>query len=130
MSRDPSLYLEEILGAADAVAAYLSGLDYAAFLSDRKTQDAVLRNLVLIGEAVKQLPAELTSRQAAIEWRRIAGMRDMLVHRYFSTDLEIVWDAAAHGLPAVRVAVQAILDSLRQHESRSGAGKKRPDQRP
>lgn len=113
MSRDPLLYLEEILGAADAVAAYISGFDYEAFRSDRKTQDAVLRNLVLIGEAVKQLPAELTSRHAAIEWRRIAGMRDMLVHQYFSTDLEIVWDAAAHRLPAVRVAVQAILDSLR-----------------
>lgn len=113
MSRDPSLYLEEILGAADAVAGYLSGLNYEGFLSDRKTQDAVLRNLILIGEAVKQLPAELTSRHAAVEWRRIAGMRDMLVHQYFSTDLEIVWDAAANRLPEVRVTVQAILDSLR-----------------
>jgi uncharacterized protein with HEPN domain len=113
MSRDPSLYLEEILGAAGAVADYLSGLDYAGFLSDRKTQDAVVRNLVLIGEAVKQLPAELTSLHAEAEWRRIAGMRDMLVHQYFSTDLEIVWDAAANRLPHVRAAVQTILDSLR-----------------
>jgi uncharacterized protein with HEPN domain len=113
MSRDPRLYLEEIISAADAVSTYLSGLDYPGFLADRKTQDAVLRNLVLIGEAVKRLPAELTNRHATIEWRRIAGMRDMLVHQYFSTDLQIVWDAAANRLPSVRSAVQQIMDSLR-----------------
>jgi uncharacterized protein with HEPN domain len=113
MSRDPSLYLEEILAAADAVASYISGLDYERFLRDRKTQDAVLRNLIVIGEAVKQLPADLTSRETAVEWRRIAGMRDMLVHQYFSTDLEIVWDAASKRLPAVSEAVRALLDSLR-----------------
>jgi uncharacterized protein with HEPN domain len=90
MSRDPSLYLEEILAAADAVASYISGLDYERFLHDRKTQDAVLRNLIVIGEAVKRLPSALTIQETEVEWRRIAGMRDMLVHQYFSTDLEIV----------------------------------------
>ena len=112
MSREPSLRLEDMLAAAAAIADYVQGFDYTLFISDRRTVDAVTRNLEIIGEAVKHLPEELLNAHPDIPWRAIAGFRDILAHAYFRSEDSIIWDAATtHNLPLIR-AVQAILKKL------------------
>lgn len=109
MSRDPALRLEDILEAAFAVQAYILGFDFDSFVADRRTVDAVTRNLEIIGEAVKFLPSALTDSWPEIPWRAIAGFRDILAHSYFRTEDSIIWDAATSHNPSLITTVQALL---------------------
>lgn len=79
--------------------SHTEGFDYAAFLRDTKTQDAVIRNIEIIGEAAKRLSAEFRKAHGDIRWPEIAGMRDRLVHNYFGVNWEIVWDVVRTKLP-------------------------------
>ena len=79
------------------------------FFQDKKTQDAVVRNLEIIGEAVKHLSASLTTTHPSIPWKQIAGMRDKLIHDYFGVDLNLVWDVVATGLPEFNRQIMEIL---------------------
>ena len=109
MSRDPVLRLEDILEAAQAIESYICGFHYDTFIADRRTVDAVTRNLEIIGEAVKYLPIELTEAFPQIPWRAIAGFRDILAHSYFRTEDSIIWDAAAIHNPRLITAAQDLL---------------------
>jgi len=80
-----------------------------AFLADRKTQDAVIRNLEVIGEAAKNLSASLTDDHPDIPWKQIAGMRDVLIHHYFGVKLETVWEVVVKDLPALNEKVAELL---------------------
>lgn len=111
MSRDPILRLEDILEAGNRIESYIDGFDYEAFIEDRRTVDAVTRNLEIIGEAVKYLPEEMTLRFPEIPWRAIAGFRDILAHGYFRTDDAIVWDSAKNHNQALMSAVRNLLSS-------------------
>ena len=102
MSRDPALYLDDIRESCERIRQYTSGLSFAEFARDTKTIDAVARNLEVIGEAVKNLPTDFRERHPEINWRKIAGLRDMLIHAYFGLDLEIVWDIIVHKIPELR----------------------------
>ena len=112
MSRDPALRLEDILEAAFAVEGYILGFDFDSFVADRRTVDAVTRNLEIIGEAVKHLPADLTDPFPEIPWRAIAGFRDILAHSYFRTEDSIIWDAATIHNPTLTSVVQVLLKRL------------------
>ena len=90
MKKDVQIYLLHIRDAIARVREYTQEGE-AAFFLDRKTQDAVIRNLEIIGEAVKQLPPELTARHESMPWKDIAGMRDRLIHHYFGVNLKLVW---------------------------------------
>lgn len=111
MPRDSRAYLDDILDAIGAIRQYTVDLTRKDFGQDRKTVDAVLRNLEVIGEAVKQLPAEVRSTNPDVEWQKIAGLRDILIHAYFGVDLDIVWDVVSNKLPAVEARVRTILGS-------------------
>jgi uncharacterized protein with HEPN domain len=78
--------------------------------SDSKTVDAVVRNLEVIGEAVKLLPEEIRWKQPDVEWQKIAGLRDILIHRYFGIDLEIIQDIVENKLPLLNEKVRRLLD--------------------
>jgi uncharacterized protein with HEPN domain len=99
MSRNYELYLGDIREACAKVQRYVGDLDRDAFFADEKTVDAVLRNLEIIGEAAKQVPEEVRSRYPAVEWRNIAGFRDIVVHRYFNLDDDIIWDVVQNKVP-------------------------------
>jgi len=110
MSRDYSLYLRDILEAIGRIERYTRGMDYEGFLADDLVQDGVIRNLMVIGEAVKLIPEPLKCKHAGISWRKIAGMRDILIHAYFGIHSEIVWDVVRNKIPKLRGAVRQMLD--------------------
>ncbi len=109
MPRDFRVHLEDILGAIGKIKRYTKGLSKQGFAGDDKTLDAVVRNLEVIGEAVKQLPADLRAREPSIDWQKIAGLRDILIHQYFGIDVDILWDIAQNKLPALEASVSAML---------------------
>jgi len=92
MSRDVNLFLEDMQMACEKVIRYVKDLKQKQFLKDEKTYDAVVRNLTIIGEAVKNVPQEIRALHPSIEWRKIAGFRDIAVHDYFGIDEDILWD--------------------------------------
>jgi len=87
--------------AARRIGAYIGAMPYEAFLGDTKTQDAVIRNLEVIGEATKNLSEELRARYSDTPWRSMAGVRDRLIHDYFGVNLDIVWHIVTVELPVV-----------------------------
>jgi uncharacterized protein with HEPN domain len=104
-------YLLQALDAIDAVMEYTQH-GHDAFFADRKTQDAVIRNIEVLGQAVKGLSAETRAQDDSIPWRQIAGMRDKLIHEYFGVDLNLVWDVVERELPALRPRIAALLESV------------------
>lgn len=106
--KDDRAYLQHIRDALQDIAEYC-GSNQSAFLDDRMRQDATLRKLEIIGQAVKNLSDNTKSRQPAIPWRQIAGMRDKVIHDYFGVNLEIVWAVVQKDLPALRAAIEALL---------------------
>lgn len=109
MSRDWRLFLRDVLEYGGYVRQFTAGLTYDDFQTDLRTQHATLRDLEVIGEAVKRLPEDVLSRHPGVPWRRVARFRDRLAHGYFDLDLSIVWDVVRNHLPAVLEAAEAIL---------------------
>jgi uncharacterized protein with HEPN domain len=109
MPRDSRVYLEDILEATRKIMAYTGSLSKAAFLEDEKTFDAVVRNLEVICEAVKKLPEDLRAKHAAVDWKKIAGLRDILIHEYFGLDAEIVWDIVQTKVPVLDREIRSML---------------------
>ncbi|AHJ28003.1 DUF86 domain-containing protein [Nodularia spumigena] len=108
MSRNLRLYFEDILNSCDKVLRYTEGISYDQFFEDELRFDAVLRNLQIIGEAIKQVPTETRNRYPTVEWRKIAGLRDILAHAYFSLENEIIWDIVQNKVPLLQEQIEVI----------------------
>jgi len=102
-------YLGDIREAIQRIAAYTMDLTYERFMEDLKTQDAVVRNLEVIGEATKNLSGQLRKAYPQIPWKDLAGVRDKLVHHYFGINYEIVWQIAKEELPGLLPQIEDIL---------------------
>ena len=101
-------YLFDILDAARSARQFVEDFTEQSFRADRKTQSAVIRELLIIGEATKQVSIEFRAAHPEIPWRAMAGMRDVLVHNYRGTSLETVWYAATEALPALIAALEPL----------------------
>jgi uncharacterized protein with HEPN domain len=110
--KDASVYLRHIADALARIAEYIPN-DRQTFFDDTQCQDAVMRNLAVIGEAVKKLPLSTRSQHPEVHWKDIAGMRDVLIHDYVSVDIALVWATIQRDLPILRAAVNALLDETR-----------------
>ena len=97
--REPELLLDDSRTAISKIHRYIAGLEGDSFLTDDKTIDAVVRNLEVVGEAVKQSPIEFKRQHAMIPWSQIAGLRNRIVHDYAGIDLELVWQILKTALP-------------------------------
>ncbi|GAB6056586.1 DUF86 domain-containing protein [Methanobacterium movens] len=111
-SRDQILFLEDILESIQFIDQYICDLDYSDFINDRKTFDAVLRNLEVIGEAAKNISDQVKSSNDNINWKGMAGMRDKLIHGYFGVDPEIVWETIKNRLPEIETQIKDILKDM------------------
>jgi uncharacterized protein with HEPN domain len=111
MSRELRLYLADIQVACEKVLRYTKGMEFEQFLADDRTFDAVLRNLQIIGEAVKNIPDDVRDRNPEIEWRKIAGLRDILAHTYFRIEDEIIWDIIKTKIKPLLTRMNQLLES-------------------
>jgi uncharacterized protein with HEPN domain len=112
VSREARLYVQDILMACEKIQRYTTGLTRDEFLQDERTYDAVIRNLLIIGEATKHLPEDIRALRPDITWRKIAGMRDIVVHVYFGIDDNVLWDVVTVKIPELYGAVVEIRDQL------------------
>jgi uncharacterized protein with HEPN domain len=95
--------------AIGKIGSYTVGLSHEQFTRDDKTVDAVIRNLEIIGEAAKMVPESVRVAYPEVEWRKIAGLRDILAHQYFEVDIGIIWDILENKLPALAQQLSKIL---------------------
>jgi len=110
MSRDYRLCLEDILDSCGKILRFTAQMPFDQFVEDEKTYDAVVRNLEIIGEAAKNVPEDIRLRYPGIEWRKIAGLRDIIAHEYFGIDNDILWDIIQNKIRSLQEEVRRILD--------------------
>jgi len=110
MSRDAALYLDDIKNSCAKVIRYTETINFEQFCKDEKTYDAVVRNLEIMGEAAKHLPDSICKQLSNIEWSKIKGLRDIIVHEYFGLDMDIIWDIVQNKIPHLLAAVEQFSD--------------------
>jgi len=107
--RPIGIFLEDILRSIEKIERYTGGLDYRGFRSDEKSTDAVIRNLEIIGEVSKNIPSTVKNKFPQVPWKRMMGLRNIVIHEYFGVDLKIIWEIANKNLPEVKPLIEQIL---------------------
>lgn len=106
--RDPKLLIEDIIESGSKVLDYIGEMDFESFLKDSKTVDAVIRNFEIIGEAANRLPEEFKDLHTSIDWHKIRGFRNRIVHDYMGIDYQIVWQIKEHFLPTLLIELKRL----------------------
>jgi len=114
MKRTYRDYILDILTSIQEIEEFVEGMNFEDFVEDRKTVNAVIRSLEVMGEAVKKIPLEIREKYQEIPWKYIAGMRDKLIHEYHGVDLEIVWEVIEKEIPPLKPKFEKILEELKE----------------
>jgi len=114
MKRTYRDYILDILTSIQEIEEFVEGMNFEDFVKDRKTVNAVIRSLEVMGEAVKKIPSEIRKKYQEIPWKYIAGMRDKLIHEYHGVDLEIVWEVVEKEIPPLKPKFEKILEELKE----------------
>lgn len=112
MKKDPKIFVEHILESVARIEEYTKGITKTDFLVSGKIQDAVIRRIEVIGEAVKNIPDEIKGKYPDIPWREIAGMRDILIHEYFGVDLELTWKVVKEDIADLKMRILKVKEDL------------------
>jgi uncharacterized protein with HEPN domain len=110
--REPLFLLSDIAESIEKIKVYIGKQSYQEFLSDNKTIDAVIRNFEIIGEAANRIPEEIKDRFTEVNWFRIRGFRNRIVHDYMGIDYEIVWSIIKNDLDKLELEIKAIIEQL------------------
>jgi uncharacterized protein with HEPN domain len=110
--RTPNLLLEDILESATKISEFTKGMSFKQFSLDVRTVDAVIRNFEIIGEATNLLPDELKEKYPDIDWYRIRGFRNRVVHDYFGVDINILWNITVNQIPALITSISKIISDF------------------
>lgn len=111
MKRDYRLYLKDILEAMGSIEKFVEDMSFEEFRGDDKTVSAVLRKFEIIGEATKKISPEIRKEHPEIPWKKMAGMKDRLIHFYFGVDYNLVWETIKKKIPEVKPLIRKILKS-------------------
>lgn len=112
MKEDPTVFLKHILESIAYLELHIRNVSYEEFLGSVTVQDAVVRRLEVIGEAVRHLPDDLRRSHSDIPWNRPVGMRNILIHEYFGVDLDLVWATATQTIPEFKKQIEDLLQRL------------------
>ncbi len=112
-ARDWRLYVEDMVEFAQQAASYALGMDQKAFIADRRTYDATLRNIELIGEAATHIPAQARRAYPGVAWQRIVATRNRVAHAYLGIDDDVIWDIVQTEIPELLVALRRLLEQER-----------------
>lgn len=112
MSRDYRLYIDDIEKSCTKILRYTNGLTLEGFIANELVYDAVLRNLEIIGEAAKNIPTDMRLRYPTTEWRKIAGLRDVLAHAYFGLEDETIWDIVENKINPLLEEIRDIIQDF------------------
>ena len=105
-------YLHDILDAVNDIEDFVEGVSFEQFEKDRKTLNAVVRSLEIIGEAAKNIPAAMREKYGEVPWKKMTAMRDKVIHGYFGVDTKTLWDTVKDDLPPLKQLVQRMLRDL------------------
>ena len=116
MKKDDKIFLEHVLESINKIEKTKNGLNKDKFENNSDVIDSTLRRLEVIGEAIKNISQELKNKYPEVEWKRIIGTRDILIHAYFSVDMEIIWDIVSNKLPELKRTINKILNELENNK--------------
>jgi len=107
-------YVRDIIDSIRDIESFIKGMEFEEFKKDRKTINAVVRSIEVIGEASKKIPAAITADYPGVPWKKMGGMRDRLIHEYFGIDLEILWTVASRDIKGLKPEIRRILRDLKK----------------